>query len=119
MPAQAVQNGVPGDYVYVVNEDDTVSVQPVTAGPSDGTDTVITKGLTPGQTVVIDGVDRLTQGAKVTVAAEPGSAATPGASPGPGAPGAAPADPPAWHGHHHRRAENGSSGAAAPSPAAQ
>jgi membrane fusion protein, multidrug efflux system len=121
VPSQAIQEGVPGTYVYVVNADNTVSVQPVTTGPSNGTETVITKGLTPGQTVVIDGVDRLSQGAKVTVVAEPSGSATPGPSPAPGSAAKAPADPPAWQGHHHhhRREENGSSGAANPAPASQ
>jgi membrane fusion protein, multidrug efflux system len=121
VPTQAIQSGVPGDYVYMVNANDTVSVQPVTTGPSDGTNTVITKGLTPGQSVVVDGVDRLSQGAKVTIASAPGGSATPGASPAPGASATGPAaDPPGHGGHrrHHRRDENGSSGAA-PAPASQ
>jgi membrane fusion protein, multidrug efflux system len=116
VPSQAIQTGVPGTYVYVVNEDNTVSVQPVTTGPSNGTDTVITKGLTPGQTVVVDGVDRLTEGAKVTVAAAPGASATPGPSPAPGASATAKGDPQAGRGHH--RQEKGS-GAATPGAASQ
>jgi multidrug efflux system membrane fusion protein len=120
VPNQAIQSGVPGDYVYVVNTDNTVSVQPVTTGPSDGTNTVITKGLTPGQTVVIDGVDRLSQGAKITIASGPSGSAAPGAAPAPGASAPGKADPPPGQGghHHHRHDENGSSGAA-PAPAAQ
>jgi multidrug efflux system membrane fusion protein len=69
VPSQAVQTGAPGSYVYVVNSDDTVSVQTVTAGTTDGTNTVITKGLSPGDVVVIDGVDRLADGMKVTIPA--------------------------------------------------
>ncbi len=69
VPSQAVQTGAPGAYVYVVNADDTVSVQDVTAGTTDGTNTVITKGVRPGDVVVIDGVDRLADGMKVTVPA--------------------------------------------------
>ncbi len=69
VPSQAVQTGAPGTYVYVVNTDDTVRVQPVTTGPTDGASTVITKGITPGEVVVTDGVDRLSGGAKVSVAA--------------------------------------------------
>lgn len=79
VPSPAVQTGAPGSYVYVVQADDTVKVQTVTTGPTDGTNTVITKGLTPGEVVVTDGVDRLSDGAKVTIAS------------GPGAPAAAPA----------------------------
>jgi multidrug efflux system membrane fusion protein len=68
VPAPAVQTGAPGSYVYVVNQDDTVSVQTVTTGVTDGTNTVITKGLTPGQVVVTDGVDRLADGMNVSIA---------------------------------------------------
>lgn len=71
VPSQAVQSGAPGSYVYVVKPDDTVAVQTVTTGPTDGTNTVITKGLAPGDVVVTDGVDRLSDGAKVTVAITP------------------------------------------------
>jgi multidrug efflux system membrane fusion protein len=74
VPSPAVQSGAPGSYVYVVNPDDTVSVQNVTTGPTDGTNTVITKGVSPGDVVVTDGVDRLSDGAKVTVAITPTSA---------------------------------------------
>jgi multidrug efflux system membrane fusion protein len=74
VPSPAVQSGAPGSYVYVVNTDDTVSVQKVTTGPTDGTNTVITQGVAPGDIVVTDGVDRLRAGAKVVVAETPTSA---------------------------------------------
>ncbi|MGC1549888.1 MAG: efflux RND transporter periplasmic adaptor subunit [Rhodanobacter sp.] len=69
VPTPAVQSGAPGDYVYLVNDDQTVSVHKVTQGPSDGKNTVILSGLTAGQTVVTDGMDRLSDGAKIKVAA--------------------------------------------------
>jgi multidrug efflux system membrane fusion protein len=119
VPSQAVQDGVPGTYVYVVNANDTVSVQPVTTGVSNGIDTVITKGLTPGQTVVVDGVDRLTGGAKVRVVSAPGTSAVPAPSPAPGTSAVPRVDPRAWRGNHHRRPENGSSGVAAHGAASQ
>jgi multidrug efflux system membrane fusion protein len=96
VPSQAVQSGAPGSYVYVVQPDDTVHVQPVTTGPSDGTNTVITKGVAPGAVVVTDGVDRLQEGAKVAVAV------TPAASPG--------GEEHQWR--HHRRGQAGGSGSA-------
>ena len=68
VPTQAVQTGAPGTYVYVVQPDDTVHAQPVTTGPTDGTNTVITKGISPGDVVVTDGVDRLSDGMRVHVA---------------------------------------------------
>jgi len=74
VPSQAVQTGAPGSYVYLVNPDETVSVQTVTTGVTDGTNTVIAKGLQAGDTVVTDGVDRLSDGMKVTIAGPPPTA---------------------------------------------
>ncbi|MEW9623745.1 efflux RND transporter periplasmic adaptor subunit [Rhodanobacter geophilus] len=75
VPTPAVQNGAPGDFVYLVNADDTVSVHKVTLGPSDGKNTVILSGLAAGQTVVTDGTDRLSDGAKIKLAgAQPAAA---------------------------------------------
>jgi membrane fusion protein, multidrug efflux system len=65
VPTQTVLTGAPGTYVYLVNKDNTVSVHKVTVGPSDGKNTVITKGLNAGDTVVTDGTDRLSDGAKI------------------------------------------------------
>ena len=70
VPSPAVQTGTPGRYVYLVKANDTVAVRKVSVGPSNGTDTVITGGLKPGDTVVTDGVDRLSDGAKISVAGQ-------------------------------------------------
>lgn len=67
VPTAAVQRGVPGTYVYVVNADSTVSVQPVKIGIVNGDRTSIESGLAPGARVVTDGTDRLRDGAKVLV----------------------------------------------------
>jgi multidrug efflux system membrane fusion protein len=75
VPTPAVQSGAPGDYVYLVNADQSVSVHKVTPGPSDGAHTVILSGLAAGQTVVTDGMDRLSDGAKIKVAAAKPAAA--------------------------------------------
>jgi multidrug efflux system membrane fusion protein len=69
VPTPAVLSGAPGDYVYLVNSNDTVSVRKVTLGPSDGTNTAILSGLALGDTVVVDGTDRLSDGAKISVSA--------------------------------------------------
>jgi multidrug efflux system membrane fusion protein len=90
VPTPAVLSGAPGDYVYRVNAGDTVAVRKVTLGPSDGKNTAILAGLAAGDTVVIDGTDRLSDGAKISVAA-PSAAAPAGAAPAAAAsPGAAP-----------------------------
>ena len=75
VPNAAVLSGAPGSYVYLVSKDDTASVHKVTLGPSDGKNTVIASGLAAGDTVVIDGTDRLSDGAKIKVAPPPAPAA--------------------------------------------
>src|SRR5437764_4512712 len=67
VPNAAVQRGAPGTFVYVVKPDETVAAQPVTLGPGADQRIVVTKGLEPGQIVVVDGADRLKDGAKVRV----------------------------------------------------
>ncbi|MBU6420168.1 MAG: efflux RND transporter periplasmic adaptor subunit [Proteobacteria bacterium] len=67
VPSPAVQEGAPGSYVFLVQPNNTVKVQVVTTGPTDGVNTVITKGLNPGDEVVVDGVDRLNDGSKILV----------------------------------------------------
>jgi multidrug efflux system membrane fusion protein len=85
IPNAGLQSGAPGNFVYLLNADDTVSVRPVKVGIADSTLTQITSGLNVGDKIVVDGADRLRDGMHVVV---------PRAGP-PGAPGAAPA--------HHRR----------------
>jgi len=69
-PNAAIQIGPSGDFVYALDADSTVSKRDVVTGPRDGAHTVITNGLSPGDKVVIDGVDRLRAGAKVRLAEE-------------------------------------------------
>jgi multidrug efflux system membrane fusion protein len=77
IPQAGVQRGAPGTFVYVMNADQTVSVRKVTLGPGDANNVTITAGLRPGDTVVVDGADRLKDGAKVVI--RQGGAAHPGA----------------------------------------
>ncbi len=67
VPAQAVQSGQGVQYVYVVKPDRSVEYRVVTVGMSQNGQSVIEKGLTPGETVVTDGQLRLAPGMKVTV----------------------------------------------------
>jgi multidrug efflux system membrane fusion protein len=76
VPAQTVQDGPNGHYAYVIKPDNTVQRRTVELGSvQDGT-AVVTKGLTPGERVVVDGQYRLTEGARVNpAAASPSGAA--------------------------------------------
>ncbi len=78
--ASAVQRGAPGTFVYLVKPDDTVTVRPVKLGPSAGERIAVESGLAPGDKVVVDGADKLKEGAKITVAgaAKPQGDAKPG-----------------------------------------
>ncbi|HEX4045554.1 MAG TPA: MdtA/MuxA family multidrug efflux RND transporter periplasmic adaptor subunit [Gammaproteobacteria bacterium] len=67
VPTAAVQYGNTGTFVYLIATDQTVRMQPVTTGPTIGTETVVTKGLQANQRVVTDGADNLTNGALVKV----------------------------------------------------
>jgi multidrug efflux system membrane fusion protein len=82
VPTMAIQNGVKGTFIYVVNahedsdnnskkdkdkEEFTVTAKPVVVGNTNDDNSVITSGVTPGERLVIEGADKLTDGAKVTV----------------------------------------------------
>jgi multidrug efflux system membrane fusion protein len=90
IPQAGVQRGAPGTYVYLVNADQTVSVRKVTLGPGDANNVTITAGLTPGDTVVVDGADKLKDGAKVVFrqGGTPRPAAAAGSAPDASAPAA-------------------------------
>jgi len=72
VPQAALLRGAQGFYVYVVNADNSVAVRNVVPGATDGDWTEVTGALEEGTRIVIDGVDRLRDGAKVEViAADP------------------------------------------------
>jgi|SRR5579885_490865 multidrug efflux system membrane fusion protein len=81
VPSRAVQHGAPGAYVYALEGGNKVSAHPVILGPQDGGMVAVSSGLSPGDRVVVDGTDRLRDGAKVTVAAEEKPAETQSAPP--------------------------------------
>jgi len=85
VPTKAVLTGAPGTYVFLVRPGNTVGIRKITLGPSDGTNTVVTSGLRPGDQVVTDGTDRLSDQAKIRIAGRPGGGAGGGEH----------------HGHHH------------------
>jgi len=72
VPVPAIQRGAQGAFVYVVKSDLTVSVRPVVLGVADGNAVAVTRGVTPGEQVVVDGADRLREGARVDTRARAG-----------------------------------------------
>ncbi|MGE3623618.1 MAG: MdtA/MuxA family multidrug efflux RND transporter periplasmic adaptor subunit [Bdellovibrionales bacterium] len=73
LPSAAIQRGTPATFVYLVNADHTVKVTPVTTGPSQGDKIAITEGLSPGDRIVVDGTDKLRDGAKIALPGESGA----------------------------------------------
>lgn len=75
VPTPAVQRGPQSIFVYVVKPDETVQLKEITTGPAEGDLTAVTSGLSEGDIVVTDGVDKLQEGTKVTARMEgaPGS----------------------------------------------
>ncbi|MEK7875569.1 MAG: efflux RND transporter periplasmic adaptor subunit, partial [Pseudomonadota bacterium] len=65
VPGAAIQRGTPGTFVYVVKSDNTVTVRVVKPGPTQGDYVSMEAGLVPGEQVVVDGADKLREGAKV------------------------------------------------------
>jgi multidrug efflux system membrane fusion protein len=78
LPSSAVQRGASGTFVYVVNEDHTVSIRPIMIGLTEGDRVSIAQGVMVGDMVVIDGADRLRDGATVVL---PGEQPPPAAAP--------------------------------------
>jgi multidrug efflux system membrane fusion protein len=71
VPSAAIQNGLQGPYVWTVITDNkgatTVQMNQVKIALAQGQVTILDSGVTPGQKIVVDGADRLRQGAQVTV----------------------------------------------------
>ena len=85
VPTPAIQNGPQGNFVYVMKQSDEngkqvdkVTVDLVKTGYAHGDRTVVTSGLAPGDQVVVDGTDRLHDGALVMVPAKGGQPAARG-----------------------------------------
>ena len=75
-----MRTGPNGDYVYVVNEDRTVSVRAVERGVATNEVVAVTKGLALGERVVTEGGDRLREGARVQLAGDAPQRGASGAS---------------------------------------
>jgi membrane fusion protein, multidrug efflux system len=66
-PVAAVQHGAPGEFVYLIKPDSTVAVRVVRTGVTEADQVQIISGLSPNDMVVVDGADRLRDGAKIRI----------------------------------------------------
>ena len=67
IPTAAIQRSPQSTFVYVVKDDGTVTVRNIAVGITEGDEASIDSGLAPGDKVVIDGIDKLQEGSKVSV----------------------------------------------------
>ena len=70
IPAESVQAGQQGPFVYVVKADKTVEPRPVTVGATVKGKVIVEKGIAAGETVVTDGQSRLYPGATIAPSAQ-------------------------------------------------
>ncbi|HEX7086612.1 MAG TPA: MdtA/MuxA family multidrug efflux RND transporter periplasmic adaptor subunit [Vicinamibacterales bacterium] len=83
IPSAAVQRASFGTFVYVIKpEDSTVTIRRITLGPAQDTRVSVTEGLEPGELIVLEGVDDLTEGARIEIIPDgaPGRAPQPAAA---------------------------------------
>ncbi len=65
IPTAGVQRNSQTTYVYLVKPDSSVTIRNVVVGAAEGSDSEIVSGLTPGDVIVMTGVDKLQEGSKV------------------------------------------------------
>jgi membrane fusion protein, multidrug efflux system len=75
VPSPAIQRGPQGTYVFTMQPDNTVKIFPVTVALSSGNFVGISSGVQPGDTIVVDGQDKLQDGSKVEARAPGGGPA--------------------------------------------
>ena len=67
VPAATIQRGSQGSFVYVVRDNKTAEMRPVTVKTTEGNDVAIASGLVPGDMVVLEGMDKVQDGTLVDV----------------------------------------------------
>ena len=77
VPVAAVQYGSRGTYVYLVTEDSLAAVRDVVLGPAEEGMQAVLQGLSGGERVVLEGIDRLREGRPVTIVAADGTVTPP------------------------------------------
>lgn len=78
VPSLAIQRDLGGEFVWVVGEGDVVSRRGVEAGASVGAERIITEGLEGTERIIVAGLQRAREGAKVTPQSAPAAGEDPG-----------------------------------------
>jgi membrane fusion protein, multidrug efflux system len=73
IPVGAVQRGAQGNFVYLVDKDNKIKLQPVSLGDTEADRVVVEEGLAPGAQVVVEGADKLREGMQVEPIARAGN----------------------------------------------
>ncbi|MGD0959212.1 MAG: MdtA/MuxA family multidrug efflux RND transporter periplasmic adaptor subunit [Methylomonas sp.] len=66
-PTASIQRGAEGAFIYVVKDDNTISVRPVKTGATEGDSIAIAEGLSVDEKLVVDGADKLREGSRVNL----------------------------------------------------
>ncbi len=74
VPQAAVMEGRDGSYVYVVDKENTVQMRPIKKGSSLETDWIVYKGIEPGETIILEGIQKVRPGQKVNIMNGPSKA---------------------------------------------
>jgi multidrug efflux system membrane fusion protein len=80
IPVAAIQRGADGTFVFAVTPDKTVAQRTVKTGVQDGNNIQVLSGIKAGDTVVVDGADRLRDGADVEIPNPTGKITAPSGS---------------------------------------
>lgn len=111
VPQRAVQQGLARQFVYVVGAGDKVSSRDVEPGVWTGESWIIDKGLSPGDRVIVDGVQKVFPGSVVVPTPDSSATGASGASGGSGGPPRGPAGAPGRPGANRPTGASGGSGA--------
>jgi len=84
VPASTIQRGSQGTFLYVVKENQSAELRPVTIKSTEGNDVAVASGVEAGEMVVLEGMDKIQDGAKVDVQTPGQTADTPGSRRGSG-----------------------------------
>jgi multidrug efflux system membrane fusion protein len=67
VPVATIQRGPQGSFLYVINDNQTAELRPVTIKTTEGNNAALASGVMAGEMVVLEGMDKIQEGTKVDV----------------------------------------------------